>query len=323
MNMQVVVRVRPYTPHEKTIPQAPSVLLTPSTISLYRSFDPIPLNYPVDIAIWSNGNDEDLDLKHVNNRGVHDRIGRNIVESVVNGEDCCLIAYGANATGKSYTLFGETEEKGLILLSAEEILAHSPQNLTISMVEIYENGIKDLFTGLHLSILPTNHQYLPIKGLSARSISTSADLKACILLGRRTWAADSTNRMNVRSKPSHVLVNFKGKFAGGREGNLLFVDLAGEERLSRAGTPSKDTISVNQSIGVLKRAIKGLAIRRNGGKAAVPMRESVLTRVLRRQLEGYGRTVLLATIAPSGSSLQENIETLHLCRIIRDRPVSR
>ena len=323
MNMQVVVRVRPYNRFEKTTSQAPCILLTPSTVSLYRTFDPIPLNYPVDLTIWSNGNDEDLDLKHVNNSGVHDRIGRNLVRSIVNGEDCCLIAYGANATGKSYTLFGETGEKGLIQLSAEEISAAFPQKLTISMVEIYANGLKDLFTGLNLSILPTNHQYLPIKGLSARSIRTSADLEACILLGRRTWAANSTNRMNARSKPSHVLVEFKGKFSGGLEGNLLFVDLAGEERIARAGTPSRETISVNQSIGVLKRAIKGLAIRRNGGKAVLPIRESVLTRVLRRPLEGFGRTVLLATIAPSGSALQENVETLNLCRIVTNRPVSR
>ena len=139
MSFQVVVRVRPFTTREKEASQALSVLITPSEVTLYAS---IPLTYPVDTAIWSNGDEEDLGLAHVDNRGVFERVGRGVVGEVLEGKDCCVISYGANATGKSYTLFGGERETGLIQLSAIELLAATSQ-LCISMLEVHGNCLKE------------------------------------------------------------------------------------------------------------------------------------------------------------------------------------
>jgi len=316
MSFQVVVRVRPFTTREKEASQALSVLITPSEVTLYAS---VPLTYPVDTAIWSNGDEEDLGLAHVDNRGVFERVGRGVVGEVQEGKDCCVISYGANATGKSYTLFGGEGETGLIQLSAIELLAATSQ-LCISMLEVHGNCLKDLLTGRDSLSLHTTAQSVSIENLTYRAVFTPADLEAAVSLGRRTWASNSSNRMNSLSKPTHVLVKLKAVLSDGRKANLLFVDLAGEERTARLSSPRKETIAVNQSIRTFKETIKGLAAQRPGQKAVLPFRESVLTRVLRKPLEGV--VVLMATVAPAASAMQENMATLELCKLIRKRSSS-
>lgn len=302
MNIRVIVRVRPFTTREKAASQGLSVLTTPRQVSLYSNTNSLPLNYTVDTAIWSNGTEEDLGLEHVDNKGVYERVGREVVGKALEGKDCCVISFGGNATGKSYTFFGNHEETGLIQLSAMALMTTVSQ-LQMSMLECRGNGLKDLFTGQNCPFQATP-QYRPI--------ATPADLEVAISLGRRTWAGYNIGRMNLLSKPTHVLVKFQAVLSDGRQVNLLFADLAGEERTSRCCIPSKDSIAVNQSIHVFKETIKGLVARPG---SLIPFRESVLTRVLRKPLEGS--VFLLAMIAPGVESLRENEATLELCEFLR------
>lgn len=264
------------------------------------------------MTIWSNGYSEDFDLQHTNNQGVYDKFGREIVGKVRNGEDCCVITYGACGSGKTYTLFGKGQETGVAEIMAGELMA-TVGSLTISMYEQHENAIKDLLSGqdgLKYRVTPTN---VVIEHLTNQPLTSPSDITACIESGHRNWMGSSTHRMNAYSKPTHVFIELRAALSDGRNAKLLICDLAGEEHPASCCTPSKETIAVNQSIRVFKDVITKLSSQKPGKSSVIPFRESLLTLLLRPSLTGSQFTTLLATISPSISSLPETLDTLQLC----------
>ncbi|SCW03355.1 LAFE_0G08592g1_1 [Lachancea fermentati] len=57
------------------------------------------------------------------NRHVHDRIGRPLIDKLFEGYNATVFAYGMTGSGKTFTMSGDGREPGLILLSVEQIFA--------------------------------------------------------------------------------------------------------------------------------------------------------------------------------------------------------
>lgn len=94
-------------------------------------------------------------------------------------------------------------------------------------------------------------------------------------------------------------------------GRLSFIDLAGSERGADTYDNDKrvriEGADINKSLLALKECIRAL----DGDARHVPFRGSKLTEVLRDSFIGeQARTVMIANISPSSSSVEHTLNTL-------------
>lgn len=80
-----------------------------------------------------------------------------MLDNAWDGFNACLFAYGQTGSGKSYSIVGYGENKGIIPRTCEEIFRRiaeksakeggkSQYSVSISMIEIYNEKVQDLFT---------------------------------------------------------------------------------------------------------------------------------------------------------------------------------
>ncbi|KAH8418821.1 hypothetical protein KR222_008748 [Zaprionus bogoriensis] len=174
--------------------------------------------------------------------------------------------------------------------------------------------------------------------LSAHSVDSYSALRNWLAVGNSQRATAST-AMNDKSSRSHSIFNIvlnltdlssddgmssdtdSGTVASLRQtrrSKISLVDLAGSERISVSGSNGeriREGVSINKSLLTLGKVIAALAdSRKTGGTATphtfVPYRESVLTWLLRENLGGNSKTVMLATISPASLHADETLATL-------------
>ena len=116
---------------------------------------------------------------------------------------------------------------------------------------------------------------------------------------------------------------------------LVLVDLAGSERVARTGATGAtlaESIAINKSLFALRQVIAALAERAaradagggadderddgagGGALPLVPYRGSKLTALLKPSLGGNALTLMIACLAPTDASADENASTLQYAR---------
>ncbi|KAH8273803.1 hypothetical protein KR044_000716 [Drosophila immigrans] len=173
--------------------------------------------------------------------------------------------------------------------------------------------------------------------LSAHSVDSYSALRNWLAVGNSQRATAST-AMNDKSSRSHSIFNIVLNLTDlssddgmssdtdsgtvtlrqTRRSKISLVDLAGSERISVSGSNGeriREGVSINKSLLTLGKVIAALADSRKAGGAAtpstfVPYRESVLTWLLRENLGGNSKTVMLATISPASLHADETLATL-------------
>jgi len=152
-------------------------------------------------------------------------------------------------------------------------------------------------------------------------------------------------KMNKASSRSHCLftIQVHGKLTlmnGDGEmkfnGKLHMVDLAGSECAKSAGNDKgapdavareRERMNINRSLLTLGRVITVLKEKVSGKNtsARIPYRDSKLTRVLQESLGGRCKTIIVATLSPSITAIEESLSTLnyaHSANGIVNKPVS-
>ncbi|XP_017056655.2 kinesin-like protein KIF14 [Drosophila ficusphila] len=179
--------------------------------------------------------------------------------------------------------------------------------------------------------------------LSAHSVDSYSALRNWLAVGNSQRATAST-AMNDKSSRSHSIFNIVlnltdlssddglssdtdsgtvNSLRQTRRSKISLVDLAGSERISVSGSNGeriREGVSINKSLLTLGKVIAALADSRkasgNGPLGSgtpstfVPYRESVLTWLLRENLGGNSKTVMLATISPASLHVDETLATL-------------
>jgi hypothetical protein len=158
-----------------------------------------------------------------------------------------------------------------------------------------------------------------------------------LLARASTRRATSSTKMNETSSRSHCMVVLRlyPRMALGDDGpdfsrsqpvgKLILADLAGSERVKRAGTADsaggaslRESSSINSSLSALGNMVNALAKNSSaagGGTDSgghVPWRESLLTRLLADCIGGDAATVLIATVAPDEADGPETARTLQI-----------
>ncbi|XP_028515921.1 kinesin-like protein KIF3B [Exaiptasia diaphana] len=248
---------------------------------------------------------------------LYDETFRQLVDSVLEGYNGTIFAYGQTGTGKTFTMEGVKSDpnlKGVIPNSFEHIFTHIARTtneqylVRASYLEIYQEEIKDLLAKdlkrrLELKERPDTGVY--VKDLQSFVCKSVKEIEHVMSVGNQNRSVGATN-MNEHSSRSHAIfiitiecscLNSVGE-AHIRVGKLNMVDLAGSERQAKTGAEVKTKTVVNKVFHFLFNY------------SVIPLRLTNTVRMTPDSLGGNARTVMVANIGPASYNYEESITTL-------------
>lgn len=263
---------------------------------------------------------------------VYNNAARPIVDSVMEGYNGTVFAYGQTGTGKTFSMKGIDEPpelRGIIPNSFQHVFdaidASEDADFLVraSFLEIYNEEIRDLLgknSQSRLEVKESVETGVYVKDLTSFVVKGVAEINNVLAVGDKNRTVGAT-LMNQDSSRSHSIFSITversdhGGAAGDdgghiRVGKLNLVDLAGSERQSKTGATGerlKEATKINMSLSALGNVISALVDSKSGH---IPYRDSKLTRLLQDSLGGNTKTVMVANIGPAGYNFDETISTL-------------
>ncbi|KAE8614587.1 hypothetical protein XENTR_v10008229 [Xenopus tropicalis] len=323
-NVKVVVRCRPLNERERAMNSKMAVGVDEmrGTITVHKvdSMNEPPKTFTFDTVFGPDSNQLD----------VYNLTARPIIDSVLEGYNGTIFAYGQTGTGKTFTMEGVRavpELRGIIPNSFAHVFGHIAKAegdtrflVRVSYLEIYNEEVRDLLgkdQSQRLEVKERPDVGVYIKDLSGYVVNNADDMDRIMTLGHKNRSVGATN-MNEHSSRSHAIftitIECSEKGADGnihvRMGKLHLVDLAGSERQAKTGATGqrlKEATKINLSLSTLGNVISALV---DGKSTHVPYRNSKLTRLLQDSLGGNSKTMMCANIGPADYNYDETISTL-------------
>ncbi|XP_044144037.1 interferon-induced very large GTPase 1-like isoform X2 [Bufo gargarizans] len=326
--VKVAVRVRPMNQREIDS-QAECVVYMEGRQTVLKSTCTAQKEFLFDHCFWSV-RDEDP-AKYTSQEDIFKVLGEDIVDSSFEGFNSCIFAYGQTGSGKTFSMMGTDDQPGLVPRICSALFSREINNLKSLQVEaayleIYNEKVRDLLypTGDFKALRVREHKSFGpyVEGLSHHAVSNTEDIKSLILEGNKCRKIAST-KMNEHSSRSHAIFTLTVTQTLHNEHGVLkellskvsLVDLAGSERSSISGATGdqlKESTNINKSLTFLGLVINSLAEQSEGKRKSsfINYRDSVLTWLLKNNLGGNSKTVMLATISPASVNYQETLSTL-------------
>lgn len=256
---------------------------------------------------------------------VFDLAARPIIDSVLEGFNGTIFAYGQTSSGKTFTMMGDIRNEvneGIIPRMVQHIFNHisnSPEYeyiVKVSMMEIYMERVRDLIetTRVNLNIREDKIKGNYVDELSEYYVSSEEEVMEFVNIGSNNRTTAYTN-MNDYSSRSHTVLQLTIKSSNitdltTKTGKLFLVDLAGSEKISKTGATGltlDQAKNINKSLTTLGMVINSLT---DDKTTHVPYRESKVTRILQESLGGNAKTCLIITCSPSSHNDLETLSTL-------------
>ncbi|XP_077245720.1 kinesin-like protein KIN-UB [Tasmannia lanceolata] len=277
---------------------------------------------------------------------VYEVVAKPVVESVLEGYNGTVMAYGQTGTGKTFTLgrLGEedTAARGIMVRSMEDILADislETDSVSVSYLQLYMETIQDLLDPGNDNIPIVEDPKTGDVSVPGANLVEIRDQQSFVELLRHGEAHRfaANTKLNTESSRSHAILmvhvrrSVKGRhdkevglsIENGnasnlvkhlrppivRKSKLVVVDLAGSERIDKSGSEGhtlEEAKSINLSLSALGKCINALA----ENSPHVPVRDSKLTRLLKDSFGGTARTSLVVTIGPSPRHRGETASTI-------------
>jgi hypothetical protein len=261
-----------------------------------------------------------------------------------NRNDFACICFGQTGSGKTHTLFGNKQQDGLCVLTADTLFKYN-ERILCGFYEIYNGQLYDLLNQKNRLVLrEDSNGQVNVVGLVEIEVKSLAQLKKTIEQAQLNRHIGCTS-FNKASSRSHAVIQFKvpnvsssnsgqvimtkqftnssssktrqTKTAPNKPFRVLFIDLAGSERGIDAQTNQNDNrkegAEINQSLLALKECIRCI----DQSCSHAPFRQSKLTRVLRDCFIGSGKTILIATVSPTDDCVSCSINTLQYANRVR------
>ncbi|CAN1308273.1 Kinesin-like protein KIN-UB [Linum perenne] len=239
---------------------------------------------------------------------VYEVVAKPVVESVLDGYNGTVMAYGQTGTGKTFTVGhlgdDDTASRGIMVRAMEDILADiAPEtdSVAVSYLQLYMETIQDLLDPPNDNIsIVEDHKTgdVSLPGATLLEIRDQQSFLELLSIGENHRIAANT-KLNTESSRSHAILMSK----------LVLVDLAGSERVHKSGSEGhmlEEAKSINLSLSALGKCINALA----ENSSHVPVRDSKLTRLLKDSFGGTARTSLIVTIGPSPRHRGETASTI-------------
>ncbi|CAJ2647334.1 unnamed protein product [Trifolium pratense] len=254
-----------------------------------------------------------------------------MVISVLDGYNVCIFAYGQTGTGKTFTMEGTEQNRGVNYRTLEHLFKVSKErsetfsyDISVSVLEVYNEQIRDLLatgpTSKRLEIKQNSEGYHHVPGVVEAKVDNICDVWSVLKAGSNARAVGSNN-VNEHSSRSHcmlcIMVKAKNLMNGEcTKSKLWLVDLAGSERLAKTdvqGERLKEAQNINRSLSALGDVISSLAAK----SSHIPYRNSKLTHLLQDSLGGDSKTLMFVQISPSDQDVGETLSSLNFATRVR------
>ncbi|KAE9466265.1 hypothetical protein C3L33_01842, partial [Rhododendron williamsianum] len=248
-----------------------------------------------------------------------------MVISVLDGYNVCIFAYGQTGTGKTFTMEGIEQNRGVNYRTLEELFRVSKErsetfsyDISVSVLEVYNEQIRDLLgaspTSKKLEIKQASEGFHHVPGIVEAKVENTREVWNVLQAGSSARAVGSNN-VNEHSSRSHCMLCIMVKTrnlmsAECTKSKLWLVDLAGSERLAKTdvqGDRLKEAQNINRSLSALGDVISALATK----SSHIPYRNSKLTHLLQDSLGGDSKTLMFVQISPSEHDLSETLSSLN------------
>ncbi|KAJ4520099.1 tubulin-dependent ATPase kip3 [Exophiala dermatitidis] len=260
---------------------------------------------------------------------VYEATTRPLLDSVLDGYNATVFAYGATGCGKTHTITGTVQQPGIIFMAMQELFERVAElatekvtEISLSYLEIYNETIRDLLappgSKAGLMLREDAHQTVSVAGLSSHRPQNVQEVMDLIMKGNEMRTMSPTEA-NATSSRSHAVLQInvaqKDRNASVEEphtmATLSIIDLAGSERASATknrGERLLEGANINKSLLALGSCINALCDPRK--RNHVPYRNSKLTRLLKFSLGGNCKTVMIVCVSPSSAHFDETQNTL-------------
>jgi kinesin family protein C2/C3 len=196
----------------------------------------------------------------------------------MDGFNVCIFAYGQTGTGKTFTMEGVPENRGVNYRALEELFRMSEERSTsvaytfsVSILEVYNEKIRDLLDesndqSKRLDVKKSADGTQEVPGLVEAPVYNIDGVWEKLKFGARNRSVGSTNANELSSR-SHCLVRVTVRsehlVTGQRSrSHMWLVDLAGSERVGKTGVEGdrlKESQFINKSLSALGDVISALA----------------------------------------------------------------
>ena len=334
----IAIRIRPLSQNEKELSDIESVTAINSNSLSVSSENSAKKNSQIKYQQFFF--DYVFD-KTATQQEIYTKTTKNLLESIIEGYNATVFAYGATGSGKTYTMLGINEnERGIMPRSVIDLfkMLNKRKNkefrLSVSYVEIYNEEIRDLLGNreeLKLHEDPTKG--VIIQGVKEIFVDNVDNFFDILYKGNQKRTVGKTNA-NETSSRSHALlkINIENKDKEGPNssnincGRFILVDLAGSEKNNSSINPNNNNnnsnnnnlntknnlrqqegAKINQSLLYLGICINALASK----SKFIPWRNSKLTHILKDSIGGNAKIVMISTISPSLFCTEETLNTLN------------
>eukprot|EP00163_Fabomonas_tropica_P030975 TRINITY_DN720_c0_g1_i6.p1 TRINITY_DN720_c0_g1~~TRINITY_DN720_c0_g1_i6.p1 ORF type:complete len:1022 (+),score=350.49 TRINITY_DN720_c0_g1_i6:51-3068(+) len=344
-SVKVAVRVRPFNQREKDRNAKMIIKMEGAKTTITNPADGATKAFTFDYSYYSHEGFETQDdglmvPANPNTKGYADQtlvfnnLGKLVLDNAFEGYNTSLFAYGQTGSGKSYSMVGYGANKGIVPMACDHLFRRVVEGqsdtqryeVTFSMLEIYNEAIRDLLTtsnppgGLKVRENPKVGVY--VDKLTHAAVASYEDIDKRTEEGTKNRTVAATN-MNATSSRAHTVITImfsqitKQDDSGAateKKSKINLVDLAGSERADSTGATGdrlKEGSAINQSLSALGNVISALAdISMGKKKVFVPYRNSVLTRILQDALGGNSKTIMIAALSPADINYDETLSTL-------------
>lgn len=364
-SISVAVRVRPFTPseHNKLIPTPETAIFTGDGLLLTSErevhtkpngirkivnvvddkmliFDPPDTNplTAMHTNAFPNGKPRIRDYKFVfdqlfdedaSQRHVYENTTKPLIDSILDGFNGTVFAYGATGCGKTHTILGTPADPGVIFLTMQELFERISEvadtkvvEVTILYLEIYNETIRDLLCPetphKKLVLREDANKRITVANLLSQKPLCVEEVMELIMVGNQNRTLSPTEA-NAASSRSHAVLQInvvlRDRTASLNEehnfATLSIIDLAGSERAAATknrGARLNEGANINKSLLALGNCINALCDPRR--RHHVPYRNSKLTRLLKFSLGGNCKTVMIVCISPLSLHYDETLNTL-------------
>lgn len=188
---------------------------------------------------------------------IYEQVGKPIVDSIFEGFNGTIFAYGQTNSGKTFTMQGpDLQDKILkgvtprvtntIFQHIESACENTEFMVKVSILEIYMEQLRDLLDkniNKKLTIKTDKVKGTFVDNLVECYVSTEEEFQNLIRIGSNNRRIERTN-MNEVSSRSHLITIIQVKQNNTKKnicktGKLYLVDLAGSERFSRTQAEGK------------------------------------------------------------------------------------
>lgn len=255
-----------------------------------------------------------------------------LVQSVFDGFNITIFAYGQTGAGKTWTMNGNVKDEemwGVAPRTFRELFNQIERkkdrcdcSVIFSMVELYRQDVIDLLRQKDiarvdaepLGVRLDKEGSVVIDGIIEKTVFNTDELMTEYDYGMNMRSVAAT-AMNSESSRSHLIlmirITSKNKTTGEvLKGKILICDLAGSERLKKSevtGDGQKEAIEINKSLTALGDVMFALTDKKKGG---IPYRNHKLTQVMQDSLGGSAKTLMFMNCSPSIFNLDETTMSL-------------